>query len=248
VSDLLERLKKAMEKDFKGWDFSYLEDRMQEFPLPWHYKNEIMKYLENSHTLLDMGTGGGEFLASLKSLPKNTYATEGYLPNLPIAKKRLEPLGIKVSQVETDEHLPFKDQSFELVINRHESYSPQELKRVIKPGGIFITQQVGGLNDSDINFRLGAKPSQYVDWKLEGAVKSLKAQGFEILKQKECLTNIRFYDIEALVYYLKCIPWQIEDFSLDKYIGPLTQIHYTIEQKGYVDFIKHRFLMVAKRP
>jgi len=30
------------------------------------------------------------------------------------------------------------------VINRHESFSASEVFRVLKPGGIFVTQQVGG--------------------------------------------------------------------------------------------------------
>jgi SAM-dependent methyltransferase len=248
MSDLLVQLKEEMNQDFKGWDFSYLDDRMQEFPLPWNYKNEISKYLNFNQVLLDMGTGGGEFLSSLKELPKSTFATEAYLPNVPIAKKRLEPLGVKVHQIKEDDRLPFSDHSIDLVINRHEAYSSQELKRIIKPGGLFITQQVGGLNDSDINLRLGAKPSPYLDWKLEVAVKRLRAEGFEILRQKECLTHNRFYDTGALVNYLKCIPWQVSDFSIEKYIYPLTEINHVIEQKGYIDFIKHRFLIVARHP
>ncbi|MNJ78400.1 hypothetical protein D3C77_761450 [compost metagenome] len=33
------------------------------------------------------------------------------------------------------------------MINRHEAYSVQELNRILKPGGLFITQQVGGQNN-----------------------------------------------------------------------------------------------------
>lgn len=53
-------------KEFKGWSFDYLthSGRMKEFPLSWNYYNEIMDYCSEASSLLDMGTGGGEFLAS----------------------------------------------------------------------------------------------------------------------------------------------------------------------------------------
>ena len=91
-------------------------------------------------SLLDIGTGGGEFLSSLAPLPKIVYATEGYEPNIPIARKRLEPLGVKVYKVDSDENLPF-DNSFDLVINRHDRILKKRYIEYLK-GGIFVTQQV----------------------------------------------------------------------------------------------------------
>ena len=67
--------------------------------------------------MLDMGTGGGEFLSSLAPLPDQTWATEAFLPNLPLAKARLELLGIQVVHVDSDFELPFVDEEFYLVIN-----------------------------------------------------------------------------------------------------------------------------------
>ena len=95
-----------------------------------------------------MGTGGGELLSELIPLPRHACATEGYELNLPVATKKLEPLGVKVFQYEKDDDLPFKDEEFELIINRHESYSPKEVCRILELGGYFITQQVGGRNDA----------------------------------------------------------------------------------------------------
>ncbi len=70
--------------------------------------------------MLDMGTGGGEFLSSLAPFPPYTCATEAYPPNVPIAKARLEPLGIEVFQISEDNFLPIPDNTLDLVINRHE--------------------------------------------------------------------------------------------------------------------------------
>jgi hypothetical protein len=47
-------------------------------------------------TLLDLDTGGGELLAASAPLPRRTIATEGWAPNVPVARDRLSPLGVEV--------------------------------------------------------------------------------------------------------------------------------------------------------
>ena len=50
----------------KGWDFSHLDGRYSEGQnLPWNYRSVIDRYRRSEHRLLDMDTGGGEFLLSL---------------------------------------------------------------------------------------------------------------------------------------------------------------------------------------
>lgn len=73
---------------FSGWDFSYMTDtgRMQEFPFKWNYFNKVKPYLSKIERLLGLGTGGGERLSKFRPLPRETYATEGYKPNVSIAK------------------------------------------------------------------------------------------------------------------------------------------------------------------
>ena len=151
-------LKQAEEASFSGWDFSYVygTGRMTETPLRWNYYTEVMPYLRQAETMLDMGTGGGEMLARFQPLPPTTYATEQYHPNVAVAKKRLEPLGVKVFEIAEEKEppfnrdLPFDDEFFDLVINRHEAYYPPELMRILKPGGSFITQQVGSLTNVNL--------------------------------------------------------------------------------------------------
>ena len=67
---------------FSGWDFSHLDGRMSEEPLPWDYRAIVRSYLDKDKNLLDMGTGGGEVLMSLDPAPGKTWATEGYRAQL----------------------------------------------------------------------------------------------------------------------------------------------------------------------
>ncbi len=237
------------DREFKGWSFDYLTNsgRMREFPLSWNYYNEIMDYCTEASFLLDMGTGGGEFLASLSFLPEDTCATEGYEPNVEEAKKRLEPLGIKVYPVKVDCDLPVPSERFDLVINRHEAFSPLEVRRVLKEGGLFITQQVGGLNDIDLNMLLGAEAYEFEGWSLNKACQSLAACDFDLKELKEDKVKTRFYDVGAIVYYLKAVPWQVPNFTVDKYYKELFNIHKLIEKQGYIDLTCHRFFIVARK-
>jgi SAM-dependent methyltransferase len=137
-----------------GWSFSSMTTagRMSADPLPWSYGSLLIPLMSRANDMLDMGTGGGELLSNLRPLPPNTHATEAWAPNVPVAREHLEPLGVTVHAIENeDDPLPFAEASLDLIINRHDSYDPNEVRRVLRPGGTFITQQVGGQNDADLN-------------------------------------------------------------------------------------------------
>jgi SAM-dependent methyltransferase len=238
------------EHHFSGWDFSYISrtGRTAMEPLPWGYAGRVLAHLPGVHSLLDMGTGGGEFLSALHPLPPHTCATEGYAPNVPIATARLEPLGVQVYAVEEDASLPFADDTFDLIINRHESYHPAEIGRVCQPGGTFITQQVGGQNNLDLNAMLGADTAvAWGGWQLPLAVAQLEQAGWQVVEQREAFPHSRFYDVGALVYHLKAVSWQIPDFSVERYFEPLSRLHRQIEQNGYLDITDHRFFIIARK-
>lgn len=250
MKDLFEFYLKDSERAFSGWDFSYVVDtgRMVDFPLKWSYTSKVLSKLRNANTFLDMGTGGGEFLSLLHPLPPNSYATEGYEPNLPVAKKRLEPLGVTVVKIEEDNILDFENDFFDLIINRHEEYSVKEVKRVLKKDAYFITQQVGGRNCIELNKILGCNEDFGMnEWNLDYAVLELEKEGLEVIEKDEDFPKLRFFDIGAVVFYLKAVPWQISDFSIDKYYDTLKNLHNIIQEKGYIDIKEHRFFILAKK-
>lgn len=245
-------IQEALDAHFSGWDFSYLKGRLIETQLPWDYRALIERWLPQVNSLLDMGTGGGEFLASLSSLPAATYATEGYAPNVPIARQRLEPLGITVfdtTAYQENEYMPFADASLELIINRHEIYQAAELLRVLKPGGRFITQQVGGGDNVEINKWLEGH-GLFIDleWTVAQEITNLETAGFKVVDAQEAYPPATFKDIGALVYYLNAIPWQIEDFSVEKYQERLLALHEHIKANDGFVVTSHRFIIEALAP
>ncbi|MEG0775004.1 class I SAM-dependent methyltransferase [Clostridium sp.] len=247
--ELIESWKKEEEYVFVGWNFSHLKDRVKIEPLPWKYKQVIKSYMDNKKIMLDMGTGGGEFLLSLNPTPGNTFATEGYPPNVKLSTVNLSPFGIEVRQVYEDTALPFPDETFDIIINRHEYFCPKEVKRILKPQGVFITQQVGGRNNKELSkFLLGDYPNIIsFDFNLETNLKGIEAASLKVLQKAEFFPISRYYDIGALVYYCKIIQWEFPDFSVERCLEPLLKLQKNLEETGYIESVEHRFFIVAKK-
>lgn len=238
----------ALQQDFSGWDFSWARGRWHEEEPSWNYRQLAQNRIWHAESLLDMGTGGGEFLASLADLPFPTFATESYPPNIEIARDRLEPLGIEVIALESDQEIPLPDRSLELIINRHESYYAPELYRLLQPGGIFLTQQVGVLDNIRINQFLEA-PLE-VDagtWNLDQEVQRLEAMDMRVTRAAEEFLDSVFDDIGVIVFYLKIISWQIPAFSVEEYRDRLLALHRHIEEQGPFVSKAHRLLIEAEK-
>jgi len=231
---------------FSGWDFSHLNGRQEYDPLPWDYRTEVLKELEPAHSLLDMGTGGGEFLMTLGHPYENTSVTEGYPPNLALCRERLAPLGVEVKESTAEMELPFREARFDRVINRHESYPVSEVLRVLKPGGKFITQQVGGRNCFDLRERLGFMVPEN-DFDMEHEAAKFAAAGFRILRAEECFSKLRFFDTGAVVFHAKIIEWEFPGFSVEKNWNELMDIQKEIEECGCIECTEHRFLIAAQK-
>lgn len=227
-----------------GWDFSHIHGRYEEeMDLPWDYKRIIEQYINDDMHILDYDTGGGEFLLSLKHPYEKTSATEGYQPNVELCKETLLPLGIDFRACNDPANIPFQDESFDLIINRH-----GELYRLLKKGGIFITEQVGGDNDRDLVERVLPdieKPFPHLNLKEQKKV--FEDAGFQIMEAEEAYRPIKFYDIGAFVWFAHIIEWEFPGFSVDKCFERLLEMQKEIENKGTVEGTIHRYLIAAKK-
>ena len=171
-----------------------------------------------------------------------------WVPNVELCKQKLEPLGIEVKQVFNDSQLPFEDNTFDIIINRHESFDINEVRRILKTNGIFITQQVGGKNNEILSKALikGFKPL-YSDNTLDNNLKKLENNLFEILYANEYFPYLRFKDIGAIVYFAKIIEWEFPNFSVENCFEELCKLNEDINAKGYVESIEHRYIIVSRK-
>lgn len=250
-----ENLYKAWKNEEKnahiqGWDFSHISKRyVEEDALPWDFKSVIKGYLTDDMHLLDMETGGGEFLLALNHPYSKTSAIEGYQPNVEFCKKKLLPLGIDFKEADGADRLPFGDLQFDIITNRHGDYTCSELNRVLKPNGLFLTQQVGAENDWELikllqpEIQEVAFPAQY----LAIRQKELEENGFEILECGEVFQPIKFFDVGALVWFARIIEWEFPNFEVEPYLDNLYKAQEILERDGVIQGRIHRFYLVAKK-
>ena len=232
----------------KGWDFSHIDGRCVESKLPWEYKTIIEKYKNNQMKILDYDTGGGEFLLSLKHPYNKTSATEGYKPNVKLCSEKLLPLGIDFKKCDNPSEIPFEDESFDMIINRHGNFDAKELYRLLKKGGLFITQQVGEDNDRDlVELVLPGLEKQFEGLNLKEQKIAFEEEGFQIIEADEAFCPIKFYDIGAFVWFARIIEWEFKGFSVDKCFEKLLEMQKIVDEQGYVEGTIHRFMMVAKK-
>ena len=250
TNELINRWKAEEETaHIHGWDFSHIDGRYTEQDdLPWDYRTVIGEYLRPEMKIMDIDTGGGEFLLSLKHPHGNTAATENYPPNVALCKEVLLPLGIDFRPGDGKGKLPFDDCSFDMVINRHGDFNAGEIYRILKPGGLFITQQVGAENDRELTALLCGEtgmpfPEQYLDL----TSGKFRDAGFTILRGEECFRPIRFFDVGALVWFARIIQWEFPGFSVDTHLENLLNAQKTLEERGSIDGSIHRFLLVAQK-
>jgi SAM-dependent methyltransferase len=122
--------------------------------------------------------------------------------------------------------LPHPDGEFAAVLNRHRGYDPEQVRRVLRDDGVFLTEQVGALDGLAINEALGAPlPEDFSDWALNTARTGLEAAGLKVANGRTAFPERLFHDVGALVYFLRTVPGQVPDFSVEKYDKELRLLH-----------------------
>jgi SAM-dependent methyltransferase len=241
-----------------GWDFSWFDGRATEERPRWGYSRLVAERIGRAEAALDVETGGGEVLADALRIsgqrtggqyPAVLAATESWPPNIEIARRNLAPYGGVVAEVADDADLPFPPGSFGLVVSRHpvEVLWP-EIARVLKPGGTYLSQQVGaGSNRELYEFMMGPQP---VDSSRspQVAVAEATAAGLDVVDLQEQALRVEFFDVAAVVHFLRKVLWTVPGFTVAGYSEPLARMHEHIRANGAFVCHSQRVLIEARKP
>jgi SAM-dependent methyltransferase len=246
-----ELIAEASEVDVAGWDFSWLDGRATEERPPWGYQKLMGEKIGQAALTLDIQTGGGEVLAGVpQRATRAMVATESWPPNINRAQENLRAKGVVVVADEDRPPLPFADGTFDLVTSRHPVVAHwDEIARVLAPGGSYFSQQVGADSGYEVcDFFLGPKPLGQTGREPGLARAGAEKAGLEVVDLRTAELRMEFFDVGAMVYFLRKVIWFVPDFTVQKYHGQLEALHEQIQASGPFIAYSRRFLIQARKP
>lgn len=233
----------------EGWDFSWFDGRATEERPPWGYAALMGERMGAVERALDVETGGGEVLATVPHAPRFLVATESWPPNVAVAHARLQAIGAQVVAVADTPTLPFVDDVFELVVSRHPvEVVWGEILRVLRPGGTYLSQQIGaGTNRELTEFMMGPKPVNE-SRNPQRTRAAAENAGLEVVDVQSCALRVEFFDVAAVVYFLRKVLWTVPNFTVERYEGRLRAMHEHIGTHGSFVSTAQRLLVEARKP
>ena len=232
-----------------GWDFDKISKRTKVIGKKWDYIEIVKNYINRETVLLDIGTGGGEVLLKIAPFVRRAYGIDCSRNMIITAKKNLAKS--KVSNVEfksaNARKLPFRKEYFDVVICRHSEFYPKEVFRVLKPNGVFITQQVGERDKENIKrvFGKGQAFGERAGTLMKKYLRELRKVGFKIIK-KDTYNAIEYYSIEDLKFLLRNTPI-IPGFNSKRDQKFLEEIERKYKRKDGIKTNSFRFLIICKK-
>ena len=233
-----------------GWDFSWLDGRATEARPSWGFQRLMSERLRAASSALDIQTGGGEVLAGAAVFPPTMAATESWPPNLDRATRLLGPRGVVVVADPDEPPLPFADAAFELVRSRHPATVWwDEIARVLCPGGTYFAHHVRPASVFELTeFFLGPQPQARLARDPDVERAAAQKAGLDIVDLRAERLRMEFFDIGAVVYFLRKVIWIVPGFTVAAYRDELAALDRQITTDG--SFVAHssRHLIEARKP
>ena len=116
------------------------------------------------------------------------------------------------------------------------------------PGGIYFAQHVGGRANVELSeYFLGQGTSGHArDHELEA--EHARAAGLKVLTCRNERLELEFFDVGAIVYFLRKVVWTVPGFTVDRFHSRLVDIHEQIERDGVFRSTTSRTLFEARKP
>ncbi len=236
----------------RGWDFSRMRDDRD--PVPWDYAEVVRHYLRPTDRVLDVGAGGGErFLELTPSFGSGVGVDPD--PAMIETARENTPDSLKEKVTFTEgraEALPVPDTSCDVVLNRHAVVDVAEVMRVLRPGGYFVTQQVGAQNTFNITTLFGCGPGMggnrlAPDQEIPALADAFQSRGCAIISYATYNVPYYFKDAESLLFWMQAVDvpphfdieedWQSVNYLLTEY-----------RTLRGVESNEHRELLIVRAP
>jgi SAM-dependent methyltransferase len=233
----------------RGWDFSRVRDDRD--PVPWEYTDVVRRYLKPTDHVLDVGTGGGEKFFTLADAFGSGIGVDPDPEMLAVARANTPPgLVDKVSFIEgRAEALPAADASCDVVLNRHAVVNVAEIVRVLRPGGYFITQQVGAQNTFNVTTLFGVGPGtsgQGVQ-DIPTITEAFQQRGFALIAYGTYNVPYYFQDAASLLFWMRAVEIP-PDFDVERHWRDVNYLIAEYTTPRGIETNEHRELLIVRAP
>ena len=80
------------------------------------------------------------------------------------------------------------------------------------------------------------------------AVAGAGAAGLRVIDVRQEATRVEFFDIAAVVHFLRKVTWTVPDFTVTRYRKQLAELHGRILREGRFVAHSQRYLIQARKP
>ena len=219
-----------------GWNFSkmnYSVDHLSDYD----YYKEVVKHITPTTKMLDIGCGSAEKTTRFYSLANKIYLTDFEPEMLKKAKKNVEKYYEAIPKtkkkfnfgiLDCNGPFNFPDNCFDLVVSRHCGANMKEVFRVLKKGGIFISEDYYSDDCKELNdfFKRGQgynkEPlyNKVMNETLQAGFSEIKFLKFEEIEYYKTVDDLKYLltHTPILDYYNE----KEDDKTLKKYIDKFT--------------------------
>jgi SAM-dependent methyltransferase len=240
----------ASVREWQGWDLARAKSRRA--PVPWDYAEVVRAALGGRDMVLDMGCGDGKVLAGLADKFSRGVGIDTSRQRVHDARLSLPiNLRMRVHFTRASAHaVPAPEHAFNVVLNRHAPLFAEEIDRVLTPGGVFITQQVGKNNTRAIYRAFeearGPLPQWPHELSLAHTADVLSAKGYSTIDRREYDVPYVFGDAESLLYWLQTVPVP-PDFDIERDAETVLEILDRLGTPHGIVTNEHRELLVMQK-
>jgi SAM-dependent methyltransferase len=220
--------------ELDGWDFSRV--MMEHEPGLWDYEAVVCRFLRPQDRVLDVGTGGGELFLRLSDAFAEGIGVD-HNPEMVRTARRNLPASLR-DRIQFDvmdgRDLAFEPEQFDVVLTRHARIWPEQIVKVLRPGGYFIGQEIGermnkliwdafGWGTEGAYWqRVAAEEGDPPFLTLDEYTATFEALGCRLVAKGHVNLRAWFCDLESLVFYMKAAPFP-EDFDPVAHFEPFNR-------------------------
>lgn len=145
--------------------------------------------------------------------------------------------------------MPFADEAFDLVTTRHPiSVWWAEILRVLRPGGTYFAQHIGPATVRElVEYFTAPQLEIWAELHPDTVRAQAQAAGLQIVDLRMERLRAEFFDIGAVIYFLRKVVWTVPDFTVQRYRDRLRELHEQIERGPFVAH-STRLLVEVRKP